>query len=119
MASSALSEEVVDIQNQNYIIDWLHAKLDQLVQLKSGATTLFHCSLSPVHFLTPILPLFTEGHTANGVVEMRNSNIPAVSTNCSAWGWESQGGEQVVSTHGICEGGNLSSQYHSEQQGFV
>lgn len=105
VATSPLFEEVVDIQNQNCIINWLHAKLDQLVLLQSGATTLFHYSLPPVHFLTSILPLFTEGHTANRTGEMRNSNTPAASANCSAWGWNSHGGEQAVSVKGICGGG--------------
>lgn len=54
MSTSSLSEEVVDFQNQNCIIDWLHANPDQLVLFKSGATTLFHYFLSPVHFLTSI-----------------------------------------------------------------
>lgn len=97
VASSPISEEVVDIQNQNCIVDWLHAKLDQLILLTSGATTLFHYSLSPVHFLTSILPLVTEGHTANRTGQMRNINTPAVPTNCSAWGWESHGGELLES----------------------
>lgn len=105
VATSPLFEEVVDIQNQNCIINWLHAKLDQLVLVQSGASTLLHYSLSPVHFLTSILPLFTEGHTANRAGEMRNSNSPATSANYSAWGWNSHGGEQVVSAKGICVAG--------------